>query len=315
MEREEKKKQLKDQRDGSAAADLDLSDILKAEEDETALRLAVQGEESIKGAISTHEIKCRLREYGQPITLFGEDDEQRLNRLKQYEVEMHDRLQGASEGRRAEFQKLLSNEVENEILQAQVSALDNEKSEVDEVAVAKAQKKAAKRQSKYEAEKKKEDFESKEDYILHWFKRVLVEWEKELAARPDAIKRSTKGKVASATQKQTRQYIRPLFKLLKTRTVSSDILSGVEKVVDHCLAREYQQATKAYLTLAIGNAPWPMGVTMVGIHERAGREKIFSHQVAHVLNDEVQRKYIQSIKRLMSFAQHKYPNIPSKNAG
>eukprot|EP01047_Picozoa_sp_COSAG01_P079917 COSAG01_NODE_15339_length_1347_cov_1243.159455_3_plen_27_part_01 len=26
--------------------------------------------------------------------------------------------------------------------------------------------------------------------------------------------------------------------------------------------------------LTIGNAPWPMGVTSVGIHERAGREKI-----------------------------------------
>lgn len=45
--------------------------------------------------------------------------------------------------------------------------------------------------------------------------------------------------------------------------------------------------------MAIGNAPWPIGVTMVGIHARTGREKIFSKHVAHVLNDETQRKYIQ----------------------
>ena len=45
--------------------------------------------------------------------------------------------------------------------------------------------------------------------------------------------------------------------------------------------------------MAIGNAPWPIGVTMVGIHARTGREKIFSQQIAHVLNDETQRKYIQ----------------------
>ena len=32
---------------------------------------------------------------------------------------------------------------------------------------------------------------------------------------------------------------------------------------------------------------------MVGIHARTGREKIFSQQIAHVLNDETQRKYIQ----------------------
>ena len=58
-----------------------------------------------------------------------------------------------------------------------------------------------------------------------------------------------------------------------------------------CLS--YMQANDAYLSMAIGNAPWPIGVTMVGIHARTGREKIFSQQIAHVLNDETQRKYIQ----------------------
>ena len=33
---------------------------------------------------------------------------------------------------------------------------------------------------------------------------------------------------------------------------------------------------------------------MVGIHARTGREKIFARNVAHVLNDETQRKYIQA---------------------
>lgn len=55
----------------------------------------------------------------------------------------------------------------------------------------------------------------------------------------------------------------------------------------------FLQANDAYLQMAIGNAPWPIGVTMVGIHARTGREKIFSKHVAHVLNDETQRKYIQ----------------------
>jgi pre-mRNA-splicing factor 18 len=82
-----------------------------------------------------------------------------------------------------------------------------------------------------------------------------------------------------------------------------------------------------------------MGVTMVGIHERAGREKIFSQHTARmcavpcccplssfphstavcvlrcptdVLNDENQRKYIQAMKRLMTYCQHKFPTVPSK---
>jgi len=49
--------------------------------------------------------------------------------------------------------------------------------------------------------------------------------------------------------------------------------------------------------MAIGNAAWPIGVTMVGIHARTGREKIFARNVAHVLNDETQRKYIQVCTR------------------
>jgi hypothetical protein len=57
------------------------------------------------------------------------------------------------------------------------------------------------------------------------------------------------------------------------------------------------------------------GVTMVGIHERSSREKIFSNQIAHVLNDETQRKYIQALKRIMSFVQRAYPTDPSKTVG
>jgi hypothetical protein len=36
------------------------------------------------------------------------------------------------------------------------------------------------------------------------------------------------------------------------------------------------------------------------IHERSAREKISTDQVAHVLNDEVSRKYIQSLKRYVT---------------
>ncbi len=41
-----------------------------------------------------------------------------------------------------------------------------------------------------------------------------------------------------------------------------------------------RQAHEVYLRTAIGNAPWPIGLTMVGIHERTGREKISSSKVS-----------------------------------
>lgn len=53
---------------------------------------------------------------------------------------------------------------------------------------------------------------------------------------------------------------------------------------------------------------WPIGVTMVGIHERSAREKLHtSDQQAHILSDEITRKYLQSIKRCLSFAQVRWP--------
>jgi pre-mRNA-splicing factor 18 len=72
---------------------------------------------------------------------------------------------------------------------------------------------------------------------------------------------------------------------------------GLWMMVQHMRERNYLAANDVYLRLAIGNAPWPIGVTSVGIHERSAREKI-SHVMnqsgqAHIMNDEATRKYFQ----------------------
>lgn len=64
--------------------------------------------------------------------------------------------------------------------------------------------------------------------------------------------------------------------------------------------------------MAVGNAPWPVGVTRSGIHQRPGSAKAYVSNVAHVLNDEKQRKYIHGLKRLMSKCQGYFPADPSK---
>ena len=66
------------------------------------------------------------------------------------------------------------------------------------------------------------------------------------------------------------------------------------------------------LVMHPGRLEWPW----VGIHERSAHEKINTGSVAHALNDEVTRKWIQSIKRLMTFCQKVYPpSDPSKAMG
>merc|ERR1719219_2945129 len=76
--------------------------------------------------------------------------------------------------------------------------------------------------------------------------------------------------------------------------------------------RDYILANERYMEMAIGNAPWPIGVTNAGIHARPGRERIFSKHVAHVLNDESQRRWIQGLKRLVTKSQQYFPTDPSR---
>ena len=108
-------------------------------------------------------------------------------------------------------------------------------------------------------------------------------------------------------------YVSPSSPLAATQSVPPEIALFLSRICQCLLDRDYVKANDVYLEMAIGNAPWPIGVTMVGIHARTGREKIFAQNVAHVLNDETQRKYIQAVKRLMTACQKQYPTDPSRS--
>jgi pre-mRNA-splicing factor 18 len=98
-----------------------------------------------------------------------------------------------------------------------------------------------------------------------------------------------------------------MFRWVKLRALSPDVRRSLLEVVKCCIRRDYLAAVNNYIKLAISNSPWPIGVTMVGIHERSAREKIFTNSVAHIMNDETTRKYLQYVKRLITFCQRKYP--------
>ncbi|MES1903668.1 MAG: Pre-mRNA-splicing factor 18 [Paramarteilia canceri] len=95
--------------------------------------------------------------------------------------------------------------------------------------------------------------------------------------------------------------------------LNSDIMVTLVKILKHLINRSYIEANNAYLELAIGNAPWPIGVTMSTIHNRPGKDKIATNNVAHVLNDETQRKYLQAFKRIMRWCQILFPTDPSRS--
>lgn len=152
--------------------------------------------------------------------------------------------------------------------------------------------------------------------IRAYFERLEDEWQEELGDREDHVKRSVHGKQATVFFLETRRNLKILYEKMEKSMIDVDVLKGLWLIVEAMKTRNYLNATDIYVRLAIGNAPWPIGVTSVGIHERSAREKI-SHAMnqqsaAHVMNDEGTRKWLQSVKRLLTFAQRRYPTDPSR---
>lgn len=145
--------------------------------------------------------------------------------------------------------------------------------------------------------------------LSSYFNMLLVEWSRALSARPDAVRQSFQGKAALGAMQQSLANLRPLFQKLESQSLAESILEPVLEIVRAAQERRYVDANDGYLRLSIGKAAWPIGVTMVGIHERSAREKLHESDKgqAHIMSDEVTRKFLQSIKRCLSFAQTRWP--------
>ncbi|KAJ9667235.1 hypothetical protein H2201_002756 [Coniosporium apollinis] len=233
-----------------------------------------EGEEDIPD----EELVTKLRELDEPARLFGESHRQRLRRYR--------RLTGRSvSGTPA---PVLNDGPIPTILQL----------------VPEAEMKVPAKPPK-DAEGRKFLFRQ----LASYFTMVLREWEVALAQRPLEIKTSFQGKAAYNAMVQARENMRPLFKKLEKGELEESILEPVVEIVKAAQERRYVDANDGYLRLSIGKAAWPIGVTMVGIHERSAREKLHESDKgsAHIMSDEVTRKLLQSIKRCLSFAQTRWP--------
>uniref|UniRef100_F7DYU0 Pre-mRNA-splicing factor 18 n=1 Tax=Equus caballus TaxID=9796 RepID=F7DYU0_HORSE len=268
-------------------------------------------EEKLPMTLSRQEVIRRLRERGEPIRLFGETDYDAFQRLRKIEILTPEVNKGLRNDLKAALDKI-DQQYLNELVGGQEPGEEDtqndlkvheENTTIEELEVICTPTSLIPHHT----------FGSLTGWLSHSIVQFLLGvWAKELNAREDYVKRSVQGKLNSATQKQTESYLRPLFRKLRKRNLPADIKESITDIIKFMLQREYVKANDAYLQMAIGNAPWPIGVTMVGIHARTGREKIFSKHVAHVLNDETQRKYIQGLKRLMTICQKHFPTDPSK---
>lgn len=166
---------------------------------------------------------------------------------------------------------------------------------------------------KFETQCTRHTVEEKSRLVFIWCRKMLKAWDEDLhpgedgkTSRPPDFMNTSEGKVEQNHFNLCKKNIRPLLKHLKKERLATEILDSLYLIVQYSMMKEYVKAHDKYLQLGIGNSPWPMGVTQVGIHERSGRSRIFTSQVQHVMNDETQRKYLQAFKRLLTICEEHY---------
>ncbi|PKY09280.1 hypothetical protein P168DRAFT_324270 [Aspergillus campestris IBT 28561] len=235
-----------------------------------------QGEEQNEGEdIPDEELLKKLREMNEPARLFGESHVGRLRRYRRLVERALTPQQRLSDGPIPTTLELVP-EVEMKIPTALPKDLEGRKYLFRQLA--------------------------------SYFNMVLGEWDRALAKRDASVKQSMQGRQAYNAMVQSRENLKPLFRKFEKVELDDGVLEHIMEIVHKAQQRKYVDANDAYLRLSIGKAAWPIGVTMVGIHERSAREKLHqSDQQAHILSDEITRKYLQSIKRCLSFSQTRWP--------
>ena len=240
--------------------------------------------------LSNEEAIRRLRVKGQPIRLFGESNRERHLRLRALElIEERDQER---QGGQNDFKKALEDvenaeKLMNETKNGSSSAGKRKDENEDSVDI-------------LDLDLLKTDPQKVYPIIYYALKRRLKEWEEWMDQRPGAppgppdlfaqnntgSQRTSNGppkanlpQLPNVSQQSisslssrccANEWISPFVfvftyhHLHLFQSMPDDMLPRVAEIVHHMQRRQYQRANDAYLRLSIGNAPWPIGVTMVG---------------------------------------------------
>jgi pre-mRNA-splicing factor 18 len=137
--------------------------------------------------------------------LFAESDKDRRLRLRALELieeKDHERLGGQND-----FKKALE-DVENAERETSSKGSKGKKKDGTDVSAG---------ESLLDLDMVKTDPDKLYPIIYYALKRILKEWGESMDERPVEVKQSRQGKLAAATQMQSAEYLKPLFKQLRSR--------------------------------------------------------------------------------------------------
>jgi pre-mRNA-splicing factor 18 len=218
-------------------------------------------------SLTVDEVKNRLRNLGHPVTLFGESPTERTMRLASAQTEEEDddyRLTAI--GHETKLTTRQQNQSNNSLTSSSSSFPrkkpptdeddedDDEEEEVDRATRPRggggggggsgtegedghiSHEHSSSSSSSFIRGNIRTNYASassglsSEKIIYKYFRNLLKQWEWDLDDRDDYLKQTAKGKMETRTQKQCKDYIRPLFKLCKRKEVPGDILIKLVQV-------------------------------------------------------------------------------------
>ncbi|XP_069834713.1 pre-mRNA-splicing factor 18 isoform X3 [Dendropsophus ebraccatus] len=207
-------------------------------------------EEKLPMTLSRQEVIRRLRERGEPIRLFGETDYDSFQRLRKIEILAPEVNKGLRNDLKAALDKI-DQQYLNELVAGQEQTEDDTQNDL---------KVHEENTTIEELEALGEclgqgDDNNDMDVINKVLKFLLGVWAKDLNAREDYVKRSVQGKLASATQKQTESYLKPLFRKLRKKNLPADIKESITDIIKFMLQREYVKGLKRLMTVCQKHFP------------------------------------------------------------
>eukprot|EP00767_Chilomastix_cuspidata_P005460 gnl/Chilomastix_cuspidata/5686.p1 GENE.gnl/Chilomastix_cuspidata/5686~~gnl/Chilomastix_cuspidata/5686.p1 ORF type:complete len:361 (-),score=138.85 gnl/Chilomastix_cuspidata/5686:522-1604(-) len=284
------------------------------------------------------DVKKRLRKLDLPVTLFGESESERWERLRKAEMAVTSQVLGHGGGSRewsAALEELARGEGadvygKSSRWKAKILTLFDESrrleahplgsgASLEQFRLIEAERGTVKDRERG-PELRFEDTEEMRRFrgikpeaeraptlpanmVALWvLRRLFREWQLALALAPDAAE--------VGTMLQSKFFIAPLLRRLRRDVLDQDVSEKLAKMCRCVLAREYREAEEVFFRITVGNNPWPLGVTAVGIHERKGRAKIFTDNIEHPLDEEEVRRYSQAVYRLITFAKKRFPPQP-----
>mmetsp|Transcript_112027 Transcript_112027/g.215722 ORF Transcript_112027/g.215722 Transcript_112027/m.215722 type:complete len:316 (-) Transcript_112027:95-1042(-) len=160
------------------------------------------------------------------------------------------------------------------------------------------------------------EFQGAAAFVDHFVRWAVGEWNRKLqeegsagshcfAGSPDA-----KSFASPESLQQEKARLAPLLEQLHHGSVNKEVLEQLNKMVLQAESREYAAASQTYLALTMGKKLWNNGhASFTSQQQHGGSVKMMTFDPLTIYDsDPVAQKYLQGLRRLISFTQVVRPN-------